>query len=82
MFASLKAMILILQHIWRPYQEKTWKNTSRQWMMILKFLQEGTHGKLIQGSQLLITMYFQKHGTSSAIEKLIRPSVNSRHNIV
>ena len=33
---NLKAMILILQRIRRPYQSKNWKKISRQWMMKLK----------------------------------------------
>ena len=37
-FSSLIAMILILQRILRPYQAKTQKNTSSQWMMKFKVL--------------------------------------------
>ena len=71
MFSSLKAMILILQIIWRPYQMKTWINTLRRWMMKFKALWEWTHKILFQGSQLLITIFFQKHGLSSARGNLI-----------
>ena len=48
MFSSLKAMILILQIIWRPYQVKTRINTCRQWMMKSKDLWEGTHGRFFR----------------------------------
>ena len=82
MFSVLKAIILILQYIWRPYQAKTRKNILRQWMMKFKFLLEGTHGRLFQGSQLLITMCFQKHGISSIKVNLIGQSRNSSQDIV
>ena len=52
---NLKAMILILQRIWRHYQAKIRKNTLSQWIMKSKVLWEGTHGRLFWGSQLLIT---------------------------
>ena len=71
MFSSLKAMILILQIIWRPYQVKTRMNTLRQWIIKYKVLREGTHGIFLEVSQLLITMCFQKHGISSARGNLI-----------
>ena len=47
-FSILKAMILILQRIWRHYQSKTRKNTSRKWLMKFKFLWEGTHGRFLK----------------------------------
>ena len=56
MFSSFKYMGLTLEHIWRPYKLKTRNNTSRQWMTKYRVLCEGTHGRLFQGSQLLITM--------------------------
>ena len=42
----LKAMILILQRIWRHYQEKIWKNTLRQWTMKSKVLREEKNERL------------------------------------
>ena len=45
-FSRIKAMILILQRIWRHYQAKIRKNNLRQWMMKSKVLWEGTHGRL------------------------------------
>ena len=38
--------------------------------------------EIFQGSQLLITIFFQEHGLSSARGDLIRQSGNSRHDIV
>ena len=75
-------MILILQRIWKHYQDKIQKNTLRQWMMKFKVLLEGTHGRLFLGSELLITMCFQEHGLSSARGNLIGQSGNLRHGIV
>ena len=43
-------------------------------MIKFKVLLEGTHGRLIQGIQLLITMCFQEHCPSSARGKLIGQS--------
>ena len=82
MLSSLKDMILILQHICRPYQVNTQMNNKRQWMEKLRALWEGTHGTLFQGSQLLITMFFLKHFLSNSRGNLIGGSVNSRHNIL
>ena len=68
---DLKSMILILQRIWRPYHAKNWKNTSRQWMMRFKLSREVKHGRLFQGTEFLITICFQEHGTSSSRGNLI-----------
>ena len=82
MFSSIKAKILILRPIWRPYQVNMYMNTKRQFMIELRVLWEVTHVISFQGSQLLITVLFQDHGLSSTRGNLIGLSGNSRLDIL
>ena len=73
-------MILLLK--WRPYQVNRRINTTNQWMMKLRVLLEGTHGRSFQGIKLRITTFFQENGPSSERRNMIGLSEKPIRDIV